>query len=390
MIFILLSVTWPTLPLCGETALVPGDIHHICTYTNFFYNSPSEDFFYYLNDYLLFMEKPDGRILGNGKRNQLLKIVRWHKLIKKSLLRVKRDKNNMIAIDVANVEGYKKASIILNLMGLRITKSPDGQYSIARNPTAGSADYFSFSLLRTKVIERQLNKTHHLILKLTESKIPVPWSYEFLSGVTGLKIDSASFFETMLKNEQFSLLLGTLYRLSDKEISHIAKLVKGIRFGAWKQIYNDKKFLMGMFILSGGLRVTEDGQWALPGGTAAKEFWCRLAEKDCEKSPLGFLYNLATRDDGKLNYFYIFSTFLSPETQKALFTGPNVEKLQGIYRLVSLTNKEKLKETQFPGLKDSSFYTLLYSLRMRDNTFHFPHGVGNWLKAINPQRNPQR
>ncbi len=395
VIFILLPVLWCTLPLYGvNTAAIPGDIHQICTYTNFFHTypnffdkNPSEDFFYHLNDRLLFMEKPDGKILGNGLRNRLLNIVRRHKEIKKSLQhqRVAQDKNNRITIDVATPDGYKRASTILNLLGLRLTKSPGDQYHVARNPASGSIDYFHFTLLKSKTIEQQLNKTHQLHLELKESEIPIPWDYGFLREITRLKIDAASFFETMVKNEQFSLLLGVLYRLSDKEIDHISKLVKSPRFGAWKKIYNDKKFLMGMFILSDGLRVTKNGQWALPGGKPAEAFWCQLAEKDHKKSPLSsleFLHSLATKDEGKLNYLYLFSTFLPPEAQKALFTGINAQKFQGIYHLISLTKKEKLKETQFPEIKDSNFYTLLYSLRMKDNAFQFPHGADHWLRVI--------
>lgn len=142
---------------------------------------------------------------------------------------------------------------------------------------------------------------------------------------------------------------------------------------------------MGMFVLSDGLRVTKNGQWAFPGGNPAKAFWYQLAEKDHKKSPLSsleFLHNLATKDEGKLNYLYLFSTFLPPEAQKALFTGINAQRFQGIYHLISLTSKEKLKATQFPEIKDSNFYTLLYSLRMKDNAFHFPHGVDHWLRVI--------
>jgi len=396
VIFFILMVIGSALILYGNTntvknkdiAVIPGDINQISTYTNFFYNSPSENFFYHLNDRLLFMEKPEGKILGSGMRNRILKIVRWHNVIKKSLRRVKKDINNMITINVAEPDGYKKASVILNLLGLRLTKSSEGRYRLARNPASGSSGYFSFTLLRIQTLEGQLNKTHHLHLKLRESEIPIPWDYEFLREVTGLKVDAASFFETMLKNEQFSLLLGILFRLSDKEINHISSLVKTPRFGAWKQIYNDRKFLMGMFLLSDGLRVTEDGQWALPGGADAQAFWCHLAGKDDKQSPhtsLEFLHNLATKDEGKLNYLYLFSVFLPPEAQKALFTGTNAQKLQKIYHLVSLTNKEKLKEFEFPEMEDSNFYTLLYALRMHGSQFHFPQGADIWLKVIKSQ-----
>jgi hypothetical protein len=143
-----------------------------------------------------------------------------------------------------------------------------------------------------------------------------------------------------------------------------------------------------MFLLSDGLRVTDDeeGQWRLPGGKDAEAFWCHMTGKDYKQSPLEFLHSLATKDEGKLNYLYLFSVFLRPEAQKALFSGSNGQKMQEIYDLVSLTDKEKLNEFQFPRIEDFSFYTLLYSLRMQGSRFHFPQGADIWLKAIRSQR----
>lgn len=380
-------------PLYGETVVIPGDINRICSYTDFFYHFPSENFVYYLNDRLLFMERPDGKIADSGLRNKLLKIVRWHRVIKKSLERVKSYKNNMVIINVSNQEEFEKAKIILNLLGLRIEKTLKGQFRVSQNPASGFSDYYRFSQLNIGTVTRQLNRAQHFYFKLEESEIPVPWDYGFLQEVTGLKIDSTSFFETMLKNEQFSLLLGVLYRLSDKEIDYISSLKKAPRFEAWKQIYNDKKFLMGMFVLSEGLRVTEtdendeEGQWALPGGTNAESFWCQLAGENHQPFPLSsleFLYSLATKDEGKLNYLYLFSMFLDPEIQKALFVGENAQKMQRIYHLVSLSEREKLKETEFPAIKDAGFYTLLYSIRInaQDNQLYFPPGKERWLRLI--------
>lgn len=379
----MLFVTACAWPLHGETAVIPGDIDRICSYTNFFYNFPSENFFYYLNDRLLFLEKPDGKILGNGLRNKLLKIVRWHRVIKKSLKRVKNYKNNMVIFNVANQEEFEKTKIIMNLLGLRVEKTPEGQFRVFQNASPGLSDYYRFNRLNTGTITRQLNKTLHFYFKLEESEIPLPWDYEFLREVTGQRIDPGSFFEMMLKNEQFSLLLGVLYRLSDKEIDYISSMVKTPRFGAWRQIYKNKKFLMGMFVLSEGLRVTEtdnddgESQLALPGGTAAESFWCQLVGENHKTFPLSsleFLHSLATKDEGKLNYLYLFSSFLEPEIQKALFVGENAKKMQKIYNLISLSGKEKLKETQFPAFEDSNFYILLYSIRIRsqDNQLYIP------------------
>ncbi len=372
--------------LYGETAVIPGDINQICLYTNFFYNYPSEDFFYHLNDRLLFTDKPEGIITGSSLRNKLLSILRWHNVIKKSLQRTKGEKTNIITLNVADEQGYKKAALVLALLGLRIEKTPEGRFSVTRNPAAGPglADYFQFSFLKTSIIEKQLNKTRRFHFKLKESEIPIPWDYRFLRGVTGVEVDSASFFETLLKNERFSLLLGILYRLSHREIDYISSLEKEPKWNAWKQVYGNKMFLMGLFLLSDALRVTggENPHWALPGGAAAGPFWSELAGANYKTAPLSFLYSVATKDEGKLNYLYLFSCFLAPETQKALFTGANAAKMPEIYHRLTLTGEEKLKETQFPGLRDFNFYTLLYSLRMEGSRFYFPMGVDAWLKSV--------
>lgn len=378
--------------LSGESAVIPGDIDKICTYTNFFYNFPAEDFLYYLNDRLLFTEKPDGKIMGGGVRNKLLKILRWHHLIKKSLKRFKRDKNNMIVINAAEPEGYKQTSIILNMLGLRMGKTPEGKYDVTENPSAAVPDYFRFTGTSAEVIAGQLNKTGYFYFKLREAEIPVPWDYAFLNEVTGLKIDKTSFFETLLKDEQFSLLLGTLYRLSDREIDKVAGIgtEPPSPVGAWKRVYNDRKFLMGMFILSEALRVDENGDWMFPGGIEAEAFWDRIAGKANKTSPLEFLNNLAVKDDGKLNYLFVFAAFLPPETQRALFTGAGVQRMEAIYGRLSLAEKEKLQEFQFPRLRSSNFYTLLYSLGVDGpgGGISFPLAAEKWLGVIGASPSP--
>jgi hypothetical protein len=374
----------------GEKAVIPGTLDRVCLHTNFFYNYPSEDFFYHLNERLLFTEKPDGKIKDTGLRNKLLRIIRWHKVIKKSMQRIRESKSNLLVLHVADREGYQKAVVILNLLGLRLQKTPEGEFRVTQNAAAGLTNYYRFSQLDTDAITRQMNKTNYFYFKLHESEVPVPWDYGFLREITDLDIDARSFFEVLLKNEHFSLLLGILYRLSDREIDHIGNLVKTPRFGAWKQIYQNKKFLMGMFLLSRALRLNEHGQWALPGGTAAEASWCQLAERDYKANPLEFLYQLATKDQGKLNYFYIFSTFLSPEIQKTLFVGTNAQKMQEVYHLVSLSDNEKLNESRIPRLRDSGFYTLLYALRTgkQDSGPYFAPGVERWLAALPPPGTP--
>ena len=88
----------------------------------------------------------------------------------------------------------------------------------------GIADYFRFALIRSHVMERQLNRTHRFNFRIKENKLPIPWDYKFLAKVTGLPLDESSFFEHLLKDETFSLFIGTLYRLSADEIDYIDKL----------------------------------------------------------------------------------------------------------------------------------------------------------------------
>jgi hypothetical protein len=394
--FLVLLVLFVPL-LKGETAVIPGDINRICDYTNFFYNFPAEDFFYYLNERLLFTDKPDGKILGSGIRNKLLGVIRWHNIIKKSLRRFKQDKNKTIAIHAADPTGIKQITIILNMLGLSIETTPEGTFRVTHNPDTGFSNYFRFMQLDTRTIENQLNKAQYFYFKLSESEVPVPWDYTFLSEVTGKKVNAASFFETMLRDEQFSLFLGVLYRLSDEEIDYIGGLIPVETFGGWKEIYKDKRFLMGMFILSDALRLIHDdidsrSRWDLPGGNDAGAFWTKMAGKDAVESPFEFLRSVATKDDGKLNYFYLFSYFLPRENQMALFSGANASKMQEMYDAISLTDKEKLKDSQFPGLRDTGLYTILYALHMKDNEILLPNGTAIWMNAmkIKDENNPQK
>jgi hypothetical protein len=395
IVFILLTISMLMAPsrLSGESGVIPGDIDKICSYTGCFYNFPPADFFYYLNDQLLFTEKPDGKIMGGGIRNKLLKILRWHQMIKKSLKRFKRDKDNMIVINTAEPEGYRQSAIISNMLGLRMGKTPEGRFSITENPSAAIPDYFRFTGTTPDLLARQLNKTGYFYFKLREEELPVPWDFAFLNEITGLNIDKTSFLETLLKDEQFSLLLGTLYRLSGREVDRIAGIVTDppSPAGGWKRIYTDKKFLMGMFLLSDALRADENGDWIFPGGAEAEAFWDRITGTIHKTSPLEFLYNLAVKDDGKLNYLFIFASFLPPETQHTLFTGEGARRMEAIYEGISLTEKEKLQDSKFPGLKNSNFYTLLYSLTadMPGGRVSFPLNARKWLDVLDSTTSPE-
>lgn len=366
----------------GAAPSLPGSINQICYYTNFFYNDSPEDFFHHLNDYLLFSERPDGEISDRLTRFRLLTVIRWRKLLMRSLARAQRNKKGMITLNVSDDAGYKKAVVILRLLGLKMTKDGGGAFRVTPNPTDGLTRYYLFAGINPGVLERQLNKTRRFHLKLTEGRAPLPWDLAYLRDITGLEMNAENFFETMLKNERFSLLLGVLYRLSHREIRAIDQLFPSTPLGAWKKIYTDKKLLMGMFFLSHALRVDERGRWTLPGGPAAAPFWAELTGKDPVKSPFGFLKQVAVRDDGKLNYLFLFGRFLPETSQKLLFTGAYAEKMREIYHRLTLKGGEKLKEIQFPGLENGTFFSLLYALRTRDGDFYFPMGADTWKQMV--------
>lgn len=392
LILFSLLLFFPFVSLFADTAVIPGDISSVCYYSDFFYNHPSEDFCYYLNDRLLFTEKPDEKIIAGGIRTKLLKIVRWHDLIKKSLRRLKRDKTGMVSLSLMKPDGFDKARVIMNLLGLSLEKTESGHFLVFRNPSPGFSDYYRFAHIDLGALTRRLNKTHRFDFQFKESDIPIPWDYESLREITGLNLSPANFFETMLKNERFSLLLGTLCRLSKREIRRIGNLQgsSGSRinhgYGAWKEIYRDQKFLMGMFMLSHGLRVNREGQWELPGGTAAEPFWIRMAGEDCKLDSLTFLRSLALKDEGKLNYLFVFSAFLAPETQKILFTGAGEEKMRLVYRDLWLADKEELREDRFPRFRESNFFTLLYALHTENGRFLFQPPVETWIRIVKRNR----
>ncbi|MCP4220674.1 MAG: hypothetical protein GY765_38960 [bacterium] len=414
------------VPSHADEAIVPGTIDNLCTYTEFFYNFPPEDFFYHLNDRLLFMEKPDGIILEKGLRNKILKITRTHQKIKKSLNRFKYV-DNTIRVETGDKKKPKKLAQLIGMMGFSLNSSKSWRQAQAR-PRPGRArfvrgggkppakskqnkppvmskrgkyrymlvkkksnlhfDYPAYVGLKARSIEKQLNRNGALQLPFRETRITIPWKYSFLEKITGMEINADNFFENMLQNERFSLLIAVLYRLSHREVDFIAGLVPGEPMKAWKRIYDDKLFLMGMFILSDGLRVTGDGKWLLPGGPEAAPFWNKLAGADSSKEPLKFLRALAVKDKGKLNYLYLFSNFLSSETKKMLFAGSSAEEMQRIYNYLYLVESEKLSKSNFPRLRSSNFYTLMYALQVHGKKYGFPSGLAKWLKVVKNSVNP--
>ena len=109
--FLLVLLLWvvafnkPLLP--ADTVVIPGDVSRICYYSNYFYNFPTEDFLYYLNDRLLFWERPDDFIVPNGIRDRLLKIVAWHKILTKFVLNHAKEKENSVSFNLIDPDEYQ-------------------------------------------------------------------------------------------------------------------------------------------------------------------------------------------------------------------------------------------------------------------------------------------
>jgi hypothetical protein len=392
----------PAMPLHGAAVTLPGDVDRICYYVYFFYNYPSEDFLYYFNDLLLYWEKPDGAVMAGTPRHRLLEVVSWHNAIKEFIRRHTGENINQITFNLSDPTAFKKASDLLVLMGRQLKKNAKGQYYLIRTTHRGVPDYFQFALMREDTLEQQFNRTHFFKFHLKESKVPLPagLDLEFFQEVSGIPLDASSFFEAVLTQERLSLLLAVLYRLSNNEIQYIDNLVPPSRPGAhdaWKKIYDNKKLLMGLFVLSKAFRVhklQEDSPSPLlhlPGGKTAEPFWSEMAGVNgANGSPLNpasfeFLERLATKDDGKLNYLYVFSYFLPEDTRKALFFDYDPQKFKEIYNLISLDKEERLNDTVFPRLGDWNFFTLMSILETREGKIYFPQGIDAWYRAVKGQ-----
>ena len=380
LLAVLAAVIWYS-QLYADVVTIPGDVNRISYFTNFFYNYPAEDFVFYLNDRLLYSEKPDGKILENGIRNKLLMVMNRHKLLKTFIRKSKTEVPGELLYRMDKPLEFQKVKVFLKLMGLTIKVNWQGLYIVEPDTTPGSMHYFQFALSYPKDLQIRLNKTKVFKFKLKETHLDMPWSYKFLGDITGLTLDEDSLFINLLSNEQFSLLLGTLFRLSDAEIDFIGAENDTSLMNNWKAIYNDKKLLMGMFVLSNAIRVM-DGKLELPGGMGAVSFWRELVGRDPSTAPVEFLKELAVKDGGKLNYLYLFSYFLPKDAVKPILFNFDAQKAGQILALLDLDSREKLSDYMFPELKSFSFYTLLYGLHVKNGALDFPGGEESWLASL--------
>jgi hypothetical protein len=365
----------------GGAASVPGDVNSLCYYDNFFYNLPEGDFFYYFNDTLLFSEPPDDTVYNDGMRDKFLHLVRRHRQIKEFINENGNRQNATISFDLKDKKKFDRAVEFLALLGLELKKNNSGSVEVKPADEEYPIQYYSFCRLKPSVLQGQLQNTGIFFFKLQETEVSLPWDFKFLSSACGTQIDSGSFFEQMLANKRFSLLLAVLYRLSDRETVFVGQNSPQDAGTAWKRIYLDKKTMMGMLVLTSALRV-RDGRLVLPGGERARKFWTALAGKDPEQFPFDFLLKLCTLDYGKLNYLYVFSSFLPEEKRRVLFFGYDPAKFRRLYQRIILGDNEKIRANVFPRIENFSFYSLMLALKTQNEGIALAPGMVSWAQAM--------
>jgi hypothetical protein len=374
-----------TAPLQGGKITIPGDVKRLCHYTDFFYNSPDRDFIYYLNDRLLFSEAPDERLVKNGLRHRITKIVLSHRLIKSWINRVNPGKDS-VQFNLTDPEGFVRGKFLLKMLGLLLDRLPQGNYVLMPDPSPQAVDYYKFALLDVGKLEKQLNATHRFYFKLLETELQMPWSGQFIGGITDKSSDPLIMFENLVKHERISLLFGLLYRLTDREVHFIGNLGEGqFDSDVWKGIYCDKMFLMGMFVLSNGLRM-RNNTFDVPGGKEAEAFWCELAGRNNRLAPLEFLQALATGYEGRLNLLFTFSRFLDDDLRKPLLLGYDAAKIKRLFELMRMDKGETVHVDDFPRLRDFNFFSLLYSFRKKDGKLYVPGGIKQWVQVLRNHR----
>ncbi len=415
--FLSLPVSGANTEKTGETegtaVILPGTLEQFAYYAKYEFPSPERDFIFYINENLLFFRIPtmaeanpwlwqsfktrkrfeqmirtrQVHVQYESARTQdyrLQKAVKAHKELKTYLSTITDNPMDELSLDLTSPETYEKARRILKLMGVELDTDKEGKYRLREIQTPGRFEFHHYYQIKhpgLEDLEKIVNKNRRFRFRLEENEVRIPWDYAFLQQVTGLEMDAGSFFERLLEKKRLQLLMGLLYRLSDREIDFIGSL--GPNLDYWKKIYQSNTLLKGMFILSHALRV-KDGRLLLPGGETAVSFWHRLSGVDPVKNPGLFLEKTATMDKGKLNYLFVFSFFLPDAVGKAVLFNQNTEKVKDFYRGLSLAGGEEIKSRglTLPGLRDFNFVTLLYALKTRDGTVHFPGGMDAWAGAV--------
>ncbi len=404
----------------GNTIKLPGVLHQVGGYLHYPLPSAREELIYHVNEILLFEAEPKFTDIGARfsprdralltsrlRRSQALrqiariayrktvnmtyrqkfqKIFTQHKAINEFLARLNGNRSGTVSLALNTPEGFGTAVKLLRLTGLVLkrgrTSTGKVEYLFSDDyspPLYEVNDYYQLINIRGGGMEKKLAETHRFEFSLTECDVEIPREIDFFRQVTGLDLSPDNFAQTLATEKPLQLLLGILYRLSPREIDFIDGLEPGLN--AWKSIYQLETLLNGMFVLSHGLRVKEN-RLRLPGGEAAVSFWAAVAGAHPVENPRRFLENLAAMDDGKLNYFYVFGSFLPPETREAIFAGFDPAAFRTLYNYVHLDKRERIAGLKIPGLRDFGFFTLMYALRTRDGKIDFPGGTDAWAAAV--------
>ncbi|MEN8222815.1 MAG: hypothetical protein ABFR36_06105 [Acidobacteriota bacterium] len=379
LLILLFSTLVTSTAFSGEMVQIPGNSTILARYLNFYYNLPSKDFIYHLNDMLIHSEAPTKKLFKRGVRDKLLKIVTMENKIEALIKTRFKYEKNMFTINLSDRKGFRDASKLLNYLGLFLEKKDSGMYAIEEDDSVGIVDYHKFVNLRVKSLEKLVNRTNRLFYNHYNSKMEIPFDFNFLKNCTGLDVNSENFLELMTTNKQFSVLLGILYRLSESDIKYVKELTG--KSNAWKQIYGDTKFLLGMFNLSTALR-TNNGKLILPGGKEWAPFWSALAGVQFADTGISFLKSIATVDGGKLNYLYSLSFFLPESHLKPLFFNADIKRMRKVYDLITLRKNEDLSDKRFARLRDPEFFSLLYALEISEGKVRFPGDLKDWIKMI--------
>lgn len=409
----------------GNTVKLPGTLQQVSGYLHYPLPSAREDLIYHLDEMLLFDEEPTledigmkfslahrsvmsarsrnarrlrqvaaiahRKALNMTSRRKLQKILLQHGKINEFLFRLNGNHSGTVSLDLNTPEGFWAAEKLLKLTGLILKRERNANgkpgylfFEDYSPPSFELNEYYQVANIRVGELAKKLAETHRFEFKVSECDIELPGEIDFFREVTGLDLSPDNFVETLIKEKRLQVFLGILCRLSDREIDFIDGLEPG--FNTWKKMYRVETLLTGMFVLSHGLRVKEN-RLSLPGGEAAAPFWADLAGAHPLQHPGQFLENLTSMDGGKLNYFYVFSSFLPLETWKALFPDFDTAAFRKVYNQLHLDKKERIAGLKLPGLRDFGFFTLMYALRTRDNKIHFPGGIDAWAAAVGAREN---
>ena len=398
--------------MSGAEIKLPGTLIEFVSYLKSF-SASDENIVYYVDDTLLFEEMPSlddiSQVFLKGLTNwkqrhynyiqarkayksalhmtfnyRLMRIIAAHREMKETLAKIHGDSTKPVSLDLNQPQELAEAALLLKIAGLVLYIDAKGSYRLVETyspPDYEANHYYKMLGFNIWKLEKEFNKSQRLELQVKEFPVKIPWEFEFLHAVTGQAIDAETFAEIFTRDRRFQLFLGLLYRLTDTEITYIDNLEPG--HGAWKKIYGSDRFLCGMFILSHALRI-KDNRLLLPGdpNPNAAEFWRKSVGIDAQLSPLEFLEQLATKDDGKLNYFYTFSFFLPESSRQTLLFDFDHEKFRDIYYLVELDKKERITGLELPVLKNFGFFSMIYALETENGSIRFPGGGDSWAKAL--------